>query len=95
MEVKLCASPDDESETFILCRSCDRREKEQAMHERFEKRIEERLTRIAERCLKQKRAPLTVSREVGRLLGQNSRAAGLFDVDIFKRGGGGTELGWK
>jgi len=95
LEVKLCASPDGEAETFILCRSRDRREKEKAMHERFEKRIEQRLTRMAERCRKQKRHPLKVARELGRLLGQNSRAAGLFDVDVRERDDGGTELVWK
>ena len=41
------------------------------MHERFEKRIEQRLTRMAERCGKQKRNPLKAAREVGRLLGSN------------------------
>ena len=95
LEVKLCSSPDGEAETFILCRSRDRREKEKAMHERFEKRIEQRLTRMAERCRKQKRHPLKVARELGRLLGQNSRAAGLFDVDVRERNDGGTDLVWK
>ena len=95
LEVKLCASPDGDEETFILCRSRDRGEKEKAMHARFEKRIEERLTSMAARCDKQKRDPLKVACEVGRLLGQNSRAAGLFDVDIRKRDDGGTELVWK
>ena len=94
LEVKLCASPDGEAETFILCRSRDRREKEQAMHARFEKRIEEQLTKMAERCCQQKRNPLKVAREVGRLLGQNSRAAGLFDVDVRERKDGGSELVW-
>jgi hypothetical protein len=46
LEVKLCPSPDGE-ETFVLCRSRDRREKEKAMHGRFERRIEEGLQRIA------------------------------------------------
>jgi len=95
LEVKLCPSPDGDKETFILCRSRDRGEKEKAMHERFEKRIEERLTSMADRCGKQKRSPLKVAREVGRLLGQNSRAAGLFDVDVRQRDDGGTELVWK
>ncbi len=95
LEVKLCTSPEGEAETFILCRSRLRREKEKAMHERFEKRIEQRLARMTERCRKQKRNPLKVAREVGRLLGQNSRAAGLFDVDVRQRDGGGTELVWK
>ena len=47
---------------------------------------------MAERCCKQKRNPLKVARELGRLLGQNSRAAGLFDVDVRERDDGGTEL---
>ena len=46
LEVKLCPCPDG-AETFILCRSRERREKEKAMHERFEKRIEVGLTKIA------------------------------------------------
>ena len=45
LEVKLCAAPDGD-ETFILCRSADRREKEKAMHARFEKRIEEGLKKM-------------------------------------------------
>ncbi len=95
LEVKLCASPDGEAEMFILCRSRDRREKEKAMHARFTQRIEERLMSMQARCRKQKRDPLKVSREVGRLLGQNSRAAGLFDVDVRQRDDGGTELVWQ
>lgn len=95
LEVKLCAAPDGQKETFILCRSRDRREKEKAMHERSARRIEERLTRMAERCRRQKRNPLKVSREVGRLLGQNSRGAGLFDVDVRERPDGGAEVAWK
>ena len=44
LEVKKCPDPDGGTETFILCRSTDRRrEKEKAMHEKFEKRIEEGL----------------------------------------------------
>jgi hypothetical protein len=45
LEVKLCPSPDGGKETYILCRSRDRREKEKAMHERFERRIDEALER--------------------------------------------------
>jgi len=47
LEVKTCVDPQGESketfiaETFILVRSADRAKKEQAMHEKFERRIEE------------------------------------------------------
>jgi hypothetical protein len=46
IEVKRVASPDNSQDTFILCRSTDRRKKEAAIHDRFERRIEERLGRI-------------------------------------------------
>jgi len=50
------------------------------MHERFEKRIEEGLRRIEAGCPKQHLKPLVVAQRVGRLMGQNSRAAGLFQT---------------
>jgi len=81
LEVKLCASPDGE-ETFILCRSRERREKEKAMHGRFEARIEEGLERIARGCARRRYKPTTIARRVGRLLERNSRAAGLFRIDV-------------
>ena len=59
LEVKMCPDPDGGTETFILCRSAARREKEKAMHEKFEKRIEEGLTALA--TLAQKRAMTAVA----------------------------------
>jgi transposase len=46
IEVKRVDAPDGSEDTFILCRSADRRQKEAAIHDRFERRIEERLTRM-------------------------------------------------
>src|SRR3990172_8916139 len=54
LEGKMCPCPDGGAETDILCRSRDRREKEQAMHARFEKRIEEGLAKIAASCAKRR-----------------------------------------
>jgi transposase len=95
VEVKLCAAPDGGTETFILCRSRDRAEKDLAIVRRFEERIESRLKAMSARCEKQHRDPLTVSREVGRLLGQNSRAARLFDVQVTTTTDGHARLTWK
>lgn len=83
VEVKLRPGPEG-SETFILCRSAARREKEKAMHERFEKRIEDGLESLARRLDQAKKKPnrSQVERQIGRLLGKNSRAAGLFDVNV-------------
>ncbi len=95
LEVKLCPSPDGE-ETFILCRSVARKEKEKAIHDRFEKRIEKGLEKLVESCTKKKQQKLGVlERRVGRLLGANSRAAGLFKVEVDKREDGGVVVVWE
>ena len=94
LEVKCCASPDGK-ETYILCRSEDRAQKEKAIHERFEKRIEEGLSKIEASCLKRKYKLVTIAKRVGRLLGKNTRAAGLFKTDIFQDQDGRTRLTWK
>lgn len=100
VEVRLCPGPQGH-ETFIVCRSFARREKERAMHDRFEKRIEDDLTRLAgrlERC-KKKPSRSQVERQIGRFLGRNSRAAGLFDIAVreIERDGvkGHLEVTWK
>lgn len=81
LEVKLCPCPDGE-ETFILCRSTARREKERGMHERFEKRIEAGLEKMACGCRVRRQKAVAVAQRVGRLLERNSRAGGLFKVDV-------------
>ena len=94
LDVKLCLSPDGE-ESFILCRSAERATKEKAIHDRFEKRIEKGLTRLADSCRKKKPKVGAVERRVGRLLEGNSRAAGLFRVDVVERASGGVEVVWE
>ena len=94
LEVRVCPAPGGE-EIFLLCRSAQRRQKEQAMHERFEKRIEEGREKIAARCRKRKPLPAAVGQRVGRLLGQNSRAAGAFQVQIDVDADGFAKFRWK
>jgi len=94
LEVKLVASPDG-AETFILCRSADRGQKEKAMHERFARRIEEGLRRMEEGCRKRKQRVVTVARRLGRLMGLNSRAAGMFDADVVTGPDGGARVVWR
>jgi len=83
VEAKQGLGPDG-VETFVLIRSAERREKERAMHERFARRIEERLTRLGRR-VHQARRPLDVrklERQVGRLLEQNQRAAARYVIEF-------------
>ena len=93
LEVKLCSSPNGE-ETFILCRSDDRRQKEKAMHERFEKRIEDGLRKIEESCRKRRYKPVTIAKRLGKLPGRNSRSAGLFQTDVIVGADGRAKLVW-
>jgi len=81
VEVKLTSHPETK-ETVILCRSADRRSKEQAMHDKFSQRIEQALDRLAARIARsKKRLDLTtVNRQIGRILQQNQRAAGRFAI---------------
>jgi transposase len=94
LEVKLCAG-ENGGETFILCRSASRAQKEKAMHDRFEKRIETGLVKIAEKCNARKEKMGTIERRVGRLLEANSRAGGLFRVKVKMRDDGGASLAWE
>ena len=80
--MKTCAAPDGSTDHFVLCRSQARHQKEEAMHARFEARIEAGLTKLAASCAKRKWPVGTIERRVGKLMGANTRAAGLFDVDV-------------
>ena len=83
VEVKLTRDPAT-AETVILCRSADRRRKEQAMHDRFSQRIEVALERLAGRIARAKKPldPAAVNRQVGRLMQRNQRAAARFVVTL-------------
>ncbi|OGA51095.1 MAG: hypothetical protein A3G25_00185 [Betaproteobacteria bacterium RIFCSPLOWO2_12_FULL_63_13] len=98
VEVKVCRAPEGQ-ETFLLCRSASRVEKERAMHERFAKRIEEALDRLGRRIERSKK-PLdrgVIERQIGRLLGRNSRAAGGFSISITEDDAlsSGLKLTWR
>lgn len=85
VEVKLCRGPDSE-ETFLLCRSASRIDKERAMHERFKARIEQGIESLERRIDKStKRLDRgAIERQIGRLLQRNSRAAGAFSITVLE-----------
>jgi transposase len=94
LDVKLCPS-EEGKETFVVCRSADRAQKEKAIHERFEKRIEKGLAKISESCRKKKQKVGIIERRIGRLLEANSRAAGLFKIEVREGKDGQAEVVWK
>ena len=83
VEVKLTRHPETD-EIVILCRSADRRSKERAMHDKFSRRIEEALDRLAARLARSKKRidPATVNRQIGRILQQNQRSAARFAITL-------------
>jgi transposase len=83
VEAKLCTGPDGQ-ETFVLCRSVERREKEQAMHLRFAQRIELGLERLGRRIGRARQALERgkLERQIGRLLERNARAAGRYLIEL-------------
>jgi transposase len=97
IEVKICRGPDG-SETFLLCRSAARSEKEKAMHERFSQRIEEGLDSLNRRIQKSQHQldRGTLERKIGRLLERNSRAAARYSISLIenKATPAGVKLQW-
>lgn len=97
IEVKICRGPDG-SETFLLCRSASRSEKEKAMHERFSRRIEEGLQSLGRRIEKSQKLldRGDLERQIGRLLGPNSRAAARYSISLLqdKTTPAGVKLKW-
>jgi transposase len=81
-------------ETFLVCRSQDRAAKEQAIRERFVGRTTTGLEKIQQACLKKRCQAALIERRVGRLLGQNSRAAGLVTVTVAADDTGRTTVQW-
>ena len=93
LEVQRCASPDGQ-ETFILCRSQQRRDKEEAMHRRAEERLEAHLQQIEVSCQRRPHTVAQVATRVGRVLGRESRATGLFHIEVVADAAGVASVRW-
>ena len=85
VEVKICKGPDETQETFVLCRSGRRREKERAMRARQVEKLSEALASLKARAEAPTRALRDLGkaeRRVGRLFQRYTRAAHFYDVKI-------------
>jgi transposase len=83
LEVQYCQSPYSEDEVFILCRSLCRKEKDHAIFERFSQNIEAGLANIQTSCEKGRlKKPGIAERRIGRLLQKNTRAAGMYEIEV-------------
>jgi transposase len=86
---------DHADETFILCRSAQRREKELAISARFEERVEEGMAAIARECERRRLSAAAVGEKVGRLMATNTRAARLFEYRVVTHADDGARLEWR
>jgi transposase len=83
VEVKLVPNAAG-GETFVLCRSEQRKDKDRAIAERFDGRLKlalERLTGRLERSRK-RLDRVQVERQIGRMLERNSRVAGKYEIVV-------------
>lgn len=98
VEAKLCEAP-VVGERFLLCRSKDRQTKEQAMHERFARRIETGLERMQRRLLHARRSldRHRLERQIGRLLERNTRAVRRYRIELVADASvdAGVRLSWQ
>lgn len=83
VDAKVCAGPDG-SETFLRVGSAERQQMQQAMHARFCARIETGLASL-QRRIEHAQKPIDRSateRQIGRLLGRNSRASARYAIRL-------------
>jgi transposase len=83
VEVKLVPS-EDGAETFVLCRSEARKEKDHAIVARFVARLDKSLEALRGRLerARKKIDRTQVERQIGRMLERNSRAAGKYTIEV-------------
>ncbi len=89
VQVKIYTTAEGKDETFVLCRSEGRKDKEMAILNRFVARLEAGLNKLKEQTEQGRlNDRQTADRRIGRLLERNSRAAALFDIIVTEVGSG-------
>lgn len=87
VEVKL-VSVDRERESYVLCRSIGRREKEKAIRERGTKHVEKQLVKLSERVVRgQIKDETKIHQRIGAILARKPHVAGLYETRIDKSHG--------
>jgi hypothetical protein len=87
IEVKLVSFPGGGEDTFILCRSAERRQKEAAIHDRFEGKIEQGLARIQASVESGRlRSRDLLQQRLGRLKLECSRVARAYSFNVEAEG---------
>jgi transposase len=94
VEVKLVPAPAG-NETYILCRSTARQEKERAIRSRFSQRMEKALTALAKRVAQGKLCDRNkIERRVGAIQARHPQVADLYELEVLEHEGR-LELNWE
>jgi transposase len=94
VEVKLVNLPDT-TETYVLCRSSSRREKEKAIRRRFSQRMEQALGRLHQRIAQGRlKDPTKIQQALARLRVRYCRVADLYQMSLVEREGT-LQLEWQ
>ena len=95
VETKLVPIPQNGTETYVLCRSMARREKERAIRRRFSARMERALARLAQQGAKGKLKDRSkIERRLGKIQARCRKVADLYEADLAEREGR-LVLDWK
>ena len=87
VEVKTIADPDDPDGQLVLCRSAQRRQKEEAMLSKAESRFLADASALGERIAKGRlKKTATIERNIGRLQKKHSRVARFYSLSQTERG---------
>jgi transposase len=87
VEVKRVAMPGGE-ESYVLCRSVARRQKENAIRSRFSARIEDALRRLAKRVAEGKlKERGKIERQLGRIQARHPQVADLYEMKVIEADG--------
>jgi transposase len=94
VEVKLVSLPGG-SETYVLCRSASRREKEKAIRRRFSTRLEQALGRLHQRVAQGRlKDRAKIQQALASLRARHPRVADLYQMGVVQREGT-LEVEWK
>lgn len=88
VEAKLVSIPESGRETYVLCRSTARREKERAIRRRFSGRLEQSLKKLAQRVEKgQLKDRQKIERRLGKIQARYPQVADLYTMTLGEREG--------
>lgn len=93
VEVKLVSTPSGE-ETYVLCRTAARKEKEKAIRSRFSTRMETALNKLKKRVAEQRLQDRNkIERQIGRIQARHPQVADLYQMKVVPSAGG-LRLEW-